>query len=274
MSCRTRSAILSVLALALVGCGSGGGTAESAFAEAAAATRSVDTMRYTMTGTVSTAGQSATYKGEGAADNSAGRATLSMTLPNPAGGEQIGMRAVMDGTKMYMQAPFLQELFAPGSKPWIEFDLQELGDEAGIDLGALFELGRQSDPLQLLTLLRAAGSVEEVGTEQVRGVETTRFGSDLDFSRYAEILEEDNPRAAKAIRALVDESGGELIVPMEVWIDGDDLVRRQSYEQSLPDGSSTKTTMEFYDFGADVDVELPPANEVTSLTDLLKEGGG
>ena len=88
------------------------------------------------------------------------------------------------GNVFYMKFPLLAA-FLPGAKEWIEFDLESLGEDAGIDLSQLQQLG-QSDPSQALDYLRATGQVEEVGTEQVDGVETTHYTGTIRLDAVAE----------------------------------------------------------------------------------------
>ena len=71
-------------------------------------------------------------------------------------------------------------------------------------------------------------------------------------------------------------------IPIDVWVDGDDLVRRMTLDYTAKvagSGWTTKTrastvTMEFYDYGAEVDVQPPPADEVTNLAELTARRPG
>ena len=63
-------------------------------------------------------------------------------------------------------------------------------------------------------------------------------------------------------------------MPVEVWIDGDNLVRRmrQSFEGAQMDAGvqvDMTTTTELYDFGTTVNVEEPPADQVVDFQDVL-----
>jgi hypothetical protein len=166
----------------------------------------------------------------------------------------------------------------PGLKGWIRFDLQALGEEAGLDFDQLMQLGSQSDPSQALAYLRAASDdIQEVGSEEVRGVETTHYRMTVDLARVAAAAP---PAQREALQAQVDE----LIeksriqnVPTDVWIDEDGLVRRQrlTYENMAfaPGVHGDMTmTMELFDFGVDVEVDPPPASQVVDLQELLKGG--
>jgi hypothetical protein len=92
------------------------------------------------------------------------------------------------------------------------------------------------NPDQLLgTLIKASKRVETVGNEKIRGVSTTHYRAHLEEK----------------------ELGEEVVV--EVWIDGEGLVRRLSVLDPL--GS---TIFDFFDFGVEVDIEAPPADETIS----------
>jgi hypothetical protein len=94
-------------------------------------------------------------------------------------------------------------------------------------------------------------TVTEVGVDDVRGVEATHYRVRLD---------------AEAVRRLEQLpanqlSGFELEYPAEVrsldvWI-ADGYVRRINVKQNFEAPGSTGTTVEFYDFGADITIEPP-----------------
>jgi hypothetical protein len=256
--------VLAAVALPLAGCGGGGGVTESPLAAAATATRSSETMRFSMSGTFTLAGHSAAFEGLGSADTGSGRSSMSLSSQAASTG-QTDTDMVMDGSVLYIRSPEL--------KRWVKFDFEKLGEDVGGGIDSMLMVGGRSNPIEVLAYLDAAGPVEVLGTERVRGVETTHYRGEVDFARYADVLEEDDEDAAKRIRNLVDEAGGRLIVPLDVWVDADDRVRRESYELSIANDFSMKTTMELYDFGVDVDVEVPEG-DVTDLTDILEKPGG
>ena len=117
-----------------------------------------------------------------------------------------------------------------GSEKWTKYS-----DEEG--LGATFT------PQQLLSTLRAASEeTRRIGEEDVRGVETVRYQLEVDCDQE-DLVHCDGETA-----------------PVDVWVGADGLVRRISI-----DDRSVSATIEFYDFGADVDVEAPPADQVQDL---------
>ena len=106
------------------------------------------------------------------------------------------------------------------------------------------------NPDGLLSMLKDASTrVERLGEEEVRGVSTEHYRANLDKSR----LGEDAP-----------EQPDEVVV--EAWIDDEGLVRRLR----VPLGDVETLTVELFDFGAKVEVEAPPADEIVSEDELVK----
>jgi hypothetical protein len=172
---------------------------------------------------------------------------------------------VFDNLLFYMKFPSSLSAQLPVGKRWVRFDLAKLGKEQGIDFQQLLQLG-SADPSQALQLLQAASpDFHEVGREEVRGTPTTHYAGTVDFSKLAI---SGPPVLRQSYRRIIELSGqGEL--PVDVWIDEDGLTRRIRYVQDLPGGATMEQTQDYYDFGVDVNVEPPPANEVLDITQLL-----
>lgn len=251
---------------------------------AAAAARAEEQGSYKMSMWMSSpvdGGENVVTKGTGAFDVSKGVGQMEMSfvgeVPGAPSGDSLGeMEALYDfreGLVAYMKWPFLTQN-VPGGKEWIRMDFQELGEEMGMDIGSLMGTG-QSDPSQGLSYLEGTRDVEEIGQEEVRGVQTTHYTATADLDTVGE----SNPDAAKTIEQLKEMTGLSEI-PMEVWIDADGLPRRVSmaydYDPSAdappgtPKGEMTQT-MEFYDYGADVNVSFPDADEVTDMAELMRQ---
>lgn len=218
-----------------------------------------------------------TTTGEGVFDMAAeqGQMTMEMDMVDaPAGTPGLGTtEAVFDGTVMYMKIPGLSAQL-PGSKPWLSVDLQQVGEEVGVDMGALIQAGG-SDPTQSLQYLRgASGDVETVGEEEVRGIDTTHYRASISFDKIVEQAPADLRDRLEPTIELLKEWAGSDEMPVEVWIDDEGrMVRqRQSFEYAAGPaaGTSMKMTMEMYDFGVDVDVDIPPDSQVTDFAELMK----
>jgi hypothetical protein len=218
-------------------------------------------------------GRRVTMTGDGVFDTEkqSGRMTFDMSEFSKAlGAPDVGdVEMVMQRFVMYMKFPALQQL-QPGSKPWVKFDLRKLAAQQGFDLGAVQQLSN-SDPRQALAYLDAvSGKVDEVGEEEVRGAETTRYRMTVDLEKVAER----SSAQREDIRRAIEQSGVREL-PTEVWVDDEGLVRRMrlTYEdmQFAPgQRGDMELTMELFDFGVEVDVEPPPANQVVDVETLMR----
>ena len=207
--------------------------------------------------------------GEGAFDYGAGQGTLTLDLP-AVGGVNIGrVDAVFAAGVVYEKLPsqFAAEL---GGKPWVKLDLRSVGADVS-------QLGQaQSDPTAGLNYLRGVtGAVTKVGDEKVRGTDTTHYRATVDLARAAAATPEPGRTALQKLVGLFTVK----TFPVEVWIDGDNRVRRLTFTFDLssvhvpnartqPTGTMTMT-MELFDFGTPVSVTLPPADQVTDLSALI-----
>ncbi|MGH2737079.1 MAG: hypothetical protein ACRDKZ_15985 [Actinomycetota bacterium] len=200
---------------------------------------------------------------EGLIDFESGDAQVTMTMSGlPTGEEKIELRLI--DFISYMQLPqFLRSDRFQG-KDWIKIDLQKAGQQMGFDFAAMMQASRQAETA--LQMLKGATDVEEVGTEELRGVETTHYRYTLDLDRVIQEVPED---LKKSIQAVIDLGTGDI--PGEIWVDEDGLTRKMSYEmsQSMQGQEMTQQmTLEYYDFGVDVEVEPPPASDVVDVTKM------
>lgn len=270
-------ALTLLIALLPLACGGGEASSpEAAVAEAATNSVEAGTSRVSLELTMTGIGDKpVTITGEGIQDSQEHRARLTFDLSGvgelSGGGVQLGeIDLILDGFTLYMNLPFLE---TAGLKPWVEIDLQALAQEEGVDLGSLRGLS-QTDPTQVLQYLQAASDdIEEVGEEDVRGVGTTRYRTSIDLDKVAQQAPAD---ARAAIEELLAEAGLETI-PAEVWIDGDGLVRRielayEGMEFTPGQKGDMDLRVELYEYGVEVDVQAPPADQVMPFQDLLQAG--
>jgi hypothetical protein len=266
----TLALLVLVLAVLPLACGGAELSPEAAVAEAATRTEDEGSARVSFTGTLTgIPGGSFTVQGEG--EFARGRGRMTFDLAGIAGGSG-SLEMIFDQLVIYMRFPAEIQAQLPGGKSWVRMDLETLAEEQGIDLGALMQFS-QSDPTQSLQYLRGASDdFEEVGSEPVRGVDTTHYRGTIDLRKAAEGL----PEEARESVDRVIELTGERELPVDVWIDDDGLARRITYEQPLPapgaEDASMELTMEFFDFGLDVDVEPPPAEDVIDIQELAQGG--
>lgn len=209
---------------------------------------------------------------DGAYDYKALKGRMTFDFGDSFGGMLQTMEMVQDGKVVYMHMPALAA--QAGGKPWFKLDLDKLGASEG-GLGSLEQL-QNSDPSSALAFLKGvADDVREEGKEQVRGTETTRYAITVDLNKAAASA---GPDAKAGVEAMIKELGTSTI-PMKVWVDAEDRLRRMVYSMDMAklDEGATGTmtmTLELYEFGTKVDVAVPPANQVTDAGALLGGGAG
>jgi hypothetical protein len=188
----------------------------------------------------------------------------------PAGME---MEMILDGSTMYMKMP---ELSRASGLPegWISMDLDELAP--GFSELASLSQG-QNDPSSSVEYLRGITDAEAVGTEDVAGVETTHFRGTIDLAKAYDKLP---GGISKKLRESVEQAVqmfGDAAMPVDIWIDGDGLPRRMSFELSPTKDAvpavSMSMTIEFPEYGIDVDLPIPAAKDVTDISQLAHVGG-
>jgi len=274
--------LLVALALPLAACGGSSSVSADMRSVAQAATKTEDagSARFELSvDAKGLPGQSAGagFTAQGAVDYESQRSTMTVDLGSLAGlfgqagesAEDTSIEMLVDGKVVYMKFPLLSGLIGQG-KPWLMMDVEKLAAETGQDLGELAQVNR-GDPTQALAYLKAAGDFEAVGSEQVRGVATTHHKGAIDIRKALDQVSGDQKAQ---LEKLLNESGVTEL-PAEAWIDGDGYLRKMTLAFAGLTGASEvgfDVAMELFDFGAEVDVQLPPDDEVTDISELLTKG--
>jgi hypothetical protein len=254
--------LLVLLALAcpvlVAGCGSDDVSFDAAVAQAADRTAAVDGMRVAITTRV--AGQE--IHGTGFQDVRGRKAEIHMDIPGAG-----RVDTVVDDLVMYLRLPEQLRGALPGDQEWIRVDLRKALSGAGIDLDAMTGM-TGTDPAAQLQQLKATSDIEKVGTEDVRGVSTTHYRGTIDLHEVPDVVPADQRETARrSIDKLLEQTGGDGTIPVELWVDGDDRVRR--LRETIPNeqAGDMEMTMELYDFDAREQVEIPDAGDTVDLTD-------
>ena len=198
-----------------------------------------DAGSFTFTTTSDSAGQAQEMTGEARFGDDGVEMKASST------GAQAMDLILVDKT-MYMKSPAL----GAGDK-WLKIDLSDPSSLFGM-------IGKATDPEVMFKAMEAPKKLELVGSEEVDGVETNHYRITMDPTSYLKAM--DFPAA------MAEMLPKELVTDM--WVDADNLPRKfeQTVEVKAPNGgpSTTGNTQGTYsDFGTDVDIEAPPASEVT-----------
>jgi hypothetical protein len=116
------------------------------------------------------------------------------------------------------------------------------------EAGPSFGGAPASDPREFLQLLGdVVGPVEQVGTEIVDDVTTTRYDATVDATTSPDGDGSDSPVA--------DEH--EVLGDASVWIDGEARIRRLTCVVETPGPLTIRVDAEFSDFGTPLDAEPP-----------------
>lgn len=224
---------------------------------------------------------------EGAFDNRTGDSSFSLDLSSigdalqaqmeadPAGGQDdefgaafaelfLGMFSKFEvrqiGDTVYMNNAFLASFAGEGTE-WIASPAQPSDDPAGD-----FLQGAPTDPSELLDPFKNGnGDVAEIGPEVVRGVQTTHY--QITYDKQA--LLESAPASERAkVEEELGQFGDEVVI--DLWMDDEYLYKIlfeiDGSQVEAPEGEGFERmtmTYEIFDYGADIVIEAPPADQVT-----------
>lgn len=260
--------VLSVCAVVplAAGCGAESSVKNAVDPVAQAATKTADagTVQLSMTGKVSAGGIEIPLQSTGAFDLKAKRGHMEVTTTIPGKGD-VKIEELLDGLVLYMRSDALTGNL-PAGKHWIKLDLQALGEQQGIDLSQLQQLGGGTDPTQFLSYLKKAGDVQKVGSEDIDGTPTTHYRATIDLDKLAGSA----GKAAASVRQL-EQLTGQKTLPTDIWIDAQGRARRQAIDYSVqqPTPSRVQFTINYERFGVPVDVQKPDDGDTVDLAKAL-----
>ncbi len=177
------------------------------------------------------------------------------------------------GPVVYVKAPMLAA-FIPATTPWIKVDPAALPQKDG-ELGHAAEV---FDPAAVLGAIEAALTVEEIGADPVGDADATRYRASVDLVALLPMLadlSDENPSPAEMQEAedQLRKVGMETL-PIDLWVDADGYLTQVRFALDLTDlepsrPTSFALTVTFSDIGEDIQIDVPPASQVTDVTDLL-----
>jgi hypothetical protein len=159
----------------------------------------------------------------------------------------------------YVRSPLFNAI--PGvSGKWAKVDLGALlGQQLGGTVGSLGTDGL-AGALHALGLADAA-TVTTIGHEAIDGVDTTHQRVMIDVAKALQ-GKVDNAQLQQFLQRL-----GTGTVPVDVWIDGSGLVRKEAFTTGAG-GISATVSASYRDIGAPVDVQAPAASDTIDLSSL------
>ena len=274
-----------VLAVSLVGCanapsaGDGGGADPAAILIAAAEkTEAAGSAHLAFAFSVQSGDTAQSFTGDadvnfGNGDPATAEAHMRFAFPKTLGMDIGSMEMTLDaGTVVYLKSPVFTEMLGSPT-PWIKIDPATVPGMAG-QLGSL--TGGQSDPTSSLTMLYGLVDVKEIGVEAVDGTQATHYRATFDLSKALEQIPAAHREALQqAMDGMKQQTGGQDLtdLPIDIWVDGDGYLKQLQYLFEMPegatgDGGTFGMTMTLSNVGDPVDIQPPPANQVTDILDL------
>ena len=142
--------------------------------------------------------------------------------------EDWKLEAIQDGDVVYIRFPLIAKELPDGktgsratrriSRARTPASSSQFGSFAG------------TDPRDVFGLLKAvSGSIETVGSEEIRGVETSHYRATIDPAKLEQLV----PEAQRESLGGVDQAAkqaGLTDLPLDVWVDADQRVRKLSID--------------------------------------------
>jgi hypothetical protein len=234
----------------------------AAVTRAAYATDRVPGYKFSLTASTQLAGKSFEVNGGGSinARGSEGAARVQ------AAGKTI--EEVIAKPYLYISVPSGSGTSATHGKPWVRADLSTFSQSFGSSsVGA-----GSSNPSEVLSYLRAAGTVTRAGDEHVRGVSSTHYHALIDLSHFDLAVPAAQRAAARKQGKLLERVTGAKTLPMDVWIGRGRIDRiALAYSLCTQEGRLQETiSMDLYDYGRQPVVSPPPASQVSDIGAELK----
>jgi hypothetical protein len=204
--------------------------------------------------TVKTTGQNAsTTTGSGEVDFV--KQAVDLTLQ---GGLLDGVEVKLTDGTAYAKVPQMARSIIGNGKPWVKVSVASVFGKNGNGGSAA------DNPADVLKELNAVSDdVQKVGTEKIRGTQTTHYRAHLDPAKAA------TQNGGAAPSWLTDVKNATV----DVWLDDKGAVRQMS-EKNNTDSGTFAATVTLYDLGTKVSVSTPPADQVADIGNLENLIGG
>ena len=234
-----RAALFLATFALIAGCGSEDESPNAALASAAEKTADVKTLRQEFTMESDLGGDRFTFDGTGinTVDNKTGR---------------------MDGTMDVGDGPFEFESISVDDAMYLKSD--EFGLPEGKWLKTEDVPATTMSPGEFVGFLKDSEGVEQVGTETIRGEQTTHYRGPLDIKAMAE---QSGSEIVEELRKTPNIDKLDIVV--DIWVRPDGLPARLALDMSAPGEAegTMKMTSDILEYDVPVDVEAPPASDVT-----------
>jgi hypothetical protein len=227
---------------------------------------------------IQTGGKTQSFTGDadidfGGGDPTKAEAHMTFAFPKTSGFDMGSMEMTLDaGPVIYIRSKLFTG-FLGSPTPWIKIDPSTVPGLSS-QLGSL--TGGQADPTGSLGMLYGLVDVKDLGADTIEGEPATHYRATFDLSKaLREIPAARRAALQQAIDGLEKQTGGTLPqMPFDVWIDAKGYLKKFGYQLDVPAGTgqtsgSFAMTITLSDVGAPVDIQPPPADQVTDIADLM-----
>jgi hypothetical protein len=227
--------------------------------------------KFTMEGTA--AGQ--TISMNGAVSTGSDGTKLSMT--STAAGQTTEMRLV--DKVMYIKLPAGERKQLGTDKAWAKISPDGTDPLSQALGGALSQSADQSDPGKMLEGISKAGRIVSSDQTELNGEQVNHYKVEIDLAKAIDQFAGQVPAAARdKFTKMV--KGKDVKIPAELWVNKDNLPVQVTMDQGpmmkalgAPGSGEAKFTAKYTDWGTQVDVAAPPADQVVDLGELMKKAG-
>ena len=165
---------------------------------------------------------------------------------------------IFDGERLFSRGrdtPYLPET------TWVVLDIKQGG------MGRELVTRQYGDYSLVLAAPLGVTSAEPAGEETIDGQAVTRYVTQVDIEAARPHITESLLAAYEAHVSSFTAAGVPLTHEVEVWVDADGHIARTRYEQELTgqDVEAVVVTYDFADFGAPMEAEPPPGDEVLTI---------
>ncbi|MFJ9632090.1 hypothetical protein ACIQPR_35685 [Streptomyces sp. NPDC091280] len=156
-------------------------------------------------------------------------------------------------------------------KHWVRYAYDDLAKLGGSSGAYLKDQMQNSTPNQSVKLLLASGDVKKVGTESVRGQQTTHYSGTVNV---ADLASKNSNLTASQLEGLKKQltSAGVSTEQVDIWINSKDLLVKKVEKGQMTSGQYSQTAY-YSDYGVKVEATVPPASDTEDFTALLKKQG-
>jgi hypothetical protein len=185
------------------------------------------------------------------------RVLLAATATMSAAGQRLRINEIITDKAFYMKG-----LPIPGARrKWIRISLTGAG-RLGAAFGSIIDQMRSSNPLAQAQFLAGANGVHQVGSQVIRGVQTTEYTG---YFTAASAISHMPARFRSVFRAVLSKIQGQ--VHFSVWSDAQHLIRKMVVTETVA-GQPVTTTIVYSGYNQPVTAKIPSRSQIARIPGL------